>query len=319
MDENVFIDENNYSSFCLLPHEDARLDKTLAALFPAHARAVWRAAIEQGAVQIDGEAALRPARRLPHECEVMLNMAALPVVRHEDACAAEDLPLDIVYEDSEIIVVNKAAGMVVHPGRGNHNGTLQSALLFHHSASAALPRAGIVHRLDKNTTGLLVAAKTETARLSLIMQFKSRTARREYLAIVHGIPAATGLINRPLAPYKPGKMAVRRDGKEAITRFSVLRRWRGFSLLRCRLETGRTHQIRAHLEYAGYPIAGDPDYHRRARTLSFTMTRQALHAETLHLSHPTDGELHKWSAPPPEDMQTAMRVLDEAVAKATDE
>ena len=286
----------------------------MAALFPAHARAVWRAAIESGAARIGGEAVLRPARRAPRGCEIALDFSALPA-RREDNCAAENLPLNVVYEDGEMLVVNKAAGMVVHPGRGNRGGTLQSALLFRHPPAAALPRAGIVHRLDKNTTGLLAAAKTESARLSLIAQFKSRAARREYLAIVHGAPAATGFIDRPLAPRRPGNtMAVRRGGKEARTRFSVLRRWRGFSLLRCRLETGRTHQIRAHLEYAGHPVAGDPDYRRRARALPFAMTRQALHAETLCLSHPADGSERTWCAPPPEDMQAAMRALDEICA-----
>lgn len=305
------MDEREYTSFCLPPYaEESRLDKTLASLFPAHPRAAWRAAIEQGAARVDGETVVRPARIAPPGCEVVLDLSALPA-RREERCAPEDLPLEIVYEDDEMLVVNKAAGMVVHPGNGNSVGTLQAVLLFRNPPAALLPRAGIVHRLDKNTTGLLAAAKTESARQSLSAQFQTRTAKREYLAIVHGAPAATGLINRPLAPRKPGIMAVRRGGKEAITRFSVLRRWRGFALLRCRLETGRTHQIRAHLEYAGHPIAGDPDYHRRARPLPFTMTRQALHAEKLILSHPADGEIREWNAPPPEDMQTAMRALDE--------
>ena len=289
------------------------MDKTLASLFPAYTRIVWRAAIERGDVRADGELFLRPSRPAPCGCEIALRMPPPPVCKTD--VVAENLPLTIQYEDDEIIVINKAAGMVVHPGRGNYSGTLQSALLFRHPAAAAMPRAGIVHRLDKDTTGLMVVAKTDSARLSLVAQFKSREAKRDYLAIVHGFPPATGLINRPLAQRHSGKMAVVRDGKEAITRFSVLRRWRGFAMLRCHLETGRTHQIRAHLEYAGYPIAGDPDYHRRARVLPFAMTRQALHAEKLSLSHPADGAPRTWNSPPPADIRQAMQLLDENLAE----
>ena len=304
----------HYTRFCLLPHGGGeRLDKTLAALFPHHPRAALKNIIERGAARINGEEVLRPARGVLGGAEVCVDFSLLPP-REDGQVAAEDLPLRAVHEDDNIIVVNKPAGMVVHPGHGNRFGTLQAALLFRHPAAAALPRGGIVHRLDKDTTGLLVAAKTEKARLSLTAQFKSRGVRREYLAIVHGAPDATGLINRPLAPQgsASGKMAVRRSGKEAVTRFAVIRKWRDFSLLRCWLETGRTHQIRAHLEYAGYPLAGDPVYSRRARVLPFPMPRQALHAETLHLIHPADGEEKTWSAPPPADMQAALRALDKA-------
>ncbi len=285
----------------------------MAALFPQHPRAAIRGLIEQGAARINGEPSVRPARAAAGGAEICVDFSLLPP-REDGPVAAEDLPLALVHEDDDIFVVNKPAGIVVHPGRGNRFGTLQAALQFRHPPSAKLPRGGIVHRLDKDTTGLLVAAKTEKARRSLVSQFKSRAVRREYLAIVHGAPDATGLIDRPLAPMRnaPGKMAVRRSGKEAVTRFAVIRRWRAFSLLRCWLETGRTHQIRAHLEYAGFPVAGDPVYCRRARPPPFTMPRQALHAETLQLLHPASAEEKTWRVPPPTDMLAALRALDGA-------
>ena len=285
------------------------MDKTLSDLFPQHARATIQQLIANGAVWINGESCQRTARRLAAPCEVAVDFSALPP-REED-CHPEDLPLDIVYEDDAIVVVNKSAGMVVHPGNGNRHGTLQSALLFRHPPAAALPRAGIVHRLDKNTSGLLVAAKTETARRRLIEQFKSRDIGREYLAIVHGTPPPTGLIDRPLALDKNRRMAVRHRGKEAITRYALVRQWAGFAMLRCFLETGRTHQIRAHLEYAGFPIVGDPEYRLRARALPFKLERQALHAETLRLIHPSNGESQQWKTAPPSDMQNIIREIEQ--------
>lgn len=310
---------DHYIIFCLLPRHNPgeRLDLTLAGVFPRHARTAWKTLINSGGALINGKCCRRPAHKVAGGSEIAVDFSALPALRNE-TCAAENLPLHIVYEDDDIIVLNKAAGMVVHPGHGNRNGTLQAALLFHHPPSATLPRAGIVHRLDKDTTGLLVAAKTEAARQSLIAQFKERSVRREYLAIVHGTPAATGLVNRPLGPARniPGHMTVRTDGREAITRYAVINRWPGFSLLRCWLETGRTHQIRVHLEYAGYPVAGDLTYHRRARNLPFVMCRQALHAETLRLLHPASGGIQEWHAAPPADMQNALQQLKQLSSAA---
>lgn len=306
------MDLRHYTRFCLLPGSASadRLDKALAGLFPGHPRAAWKTLIESGAVQVGGATA-RAARAPGHGAEIAVDFSAMPS-RPPDDCEAEDLPLDIVHEDGDIIVVDKPAGMVTHPGAGSRHGTLQAALLFHHPAAAAMPRAGIVHRLDKGTSGLLVAAKHEAARLALIAQFKSRTIRRQYLAIVHGCPPATGLVDRPLAPRAPGKMAVRHGGKEALTRYAVLKQWPAFALLRCWLETGRTHQIRAHLEHAGHPVAGDPDYRRRARALPFRMDRQALHAESLHLVHPGSGP-GEFRAEPPADIQAALQALDQPV------
>ena len=314
------MDNNHCSIFCLFPRQapSQRLDIVLAGIFRQHPRTAWQTLIGGGGASVNGAYCCRPSRKVGGGSEIAVDFSALPPPRTEN-CAAENLPLCIVYEDEQIIVIDKAAGMVVHPGNGNRNGTLQSALLFHHPPAAALPRAGIVHRLDKDTTGLLAAAKTEAARQSLIAQFKERSVRRQYLAIVHGAPAATGLINRPLAPARntPGHMAVRADGKEAITRYAVIERWPGFSLLRCWLETGRTHQIRVHLEYAGHPVAGDLTYHRRARQMPFVMPRQALHAETLRLLHPASGATVEWHAPPPADMQNVLQQLGRLAAGVT--
>jgi 23S rRNA pseudouridine1911/1915/1917 synthase len=284
----------------------------LAQLFSAHTRAALQALISSGAVCVNGVECRRQAQLVNAGQEINIDFSRLPQV-HDENCDAENIPLRVVYEDDDIVVVNKAAGMVIHPGHGNRTGTVQAALLYRHPPAAALPRAGIVHRLDKDTSGLFVAAKTEVARQSLIEQFKSRQAGREYLALVCGAPAATGLINRALSP-KRGAQArmnvVHSGGKEAVTRYAVLRRWPGFALLRCWLETGRTHQIRAHLEYAGYPIIGDPVYQRRARCQDFFISRQALHAETLRLIHPVRVDECCWSCPLPDDMQAVIAQLD---------
>ena len=306
-----------YTNFCLTAEQKGRrLDKCLAEFFSEHTRVGWQKTIRAGEVAVNNETCLRVGRIVGGRDNIAArSLPPPPSPSPAEMCQPEELPLDVVYEDDAMIVVNKAAGMVAHPGNGNLTGTLQSALMFRHPPSASLPRGGIVHRLDKDTSGLMAAAKTDSARLSLIAQFKSRSARREYLALAHGSPPATGLINRPLSPkrHAPGKMEVSLEGKEAITRYEVLQAWPGFSLLRCRLETGRTHQIRAHLEHIGHPIVGDPVYCRRARPLPFSLSRQALHAERLHLLHPETAEEKTWHTPPPPDFQTVLRFLGEAV------
>ncbi len=268
--------------------------------------------IAAGGVLLGGQPCLRPSQKITPGCEIGLNQDLLVSMEpaNED-CVAEAIALDIIYEDEWLLVVNKAAGLVTHPGHGNRHGTLQSGLLHHHSAATALVRGGIVHRLDKDTSGLLAVAKTIPAQRKLIAQFKTRAIGREYLALVHGTPPPTGAIERPIRrhPQDPLRMAVGKEGKEALTYFHKEQQWRGFALLRCRLETGRTHQIRVHLEHDGFPIVGDKVYRRRAVPLPFLAPRQMLHATQLRLLHPHSNEECRWDCPPPPDMQEIMTQL----------
>ena len=227
----------------------------------------------------------------------------------------EDIPLEIIFEDEEIMIINKPAGLVVHPGSGNKSGTLVNALLSHNEELSFLPRAGIVHRLDKDTSGIMVISKSEISYLNLIEQLKERSVKRTYLAIVLGAPLANKIINKPIGrhPKIRTKQAVTHNGKEAITRFSVLESLGGYSLLRVNLETGRTHQIRVHLSHIGYPIVGDPVYGNRSKfspgsneafkKVISSFKRQALHAEEIELIHPSSKDLISFKASMPSDMQ----------------
>ena len=226
----------------------------------------------------------------------------------------EAIPLDIIFEDEEIMIINKSVGMVVHPGSGNPDGTLVNALLAHEESLGFLPRAGIVHRLDKDTSGLMVVAKKEAAYLNLIEQLKERSVKRTYMAIVVGVPISNKIINEPIGrhPKIRTKQAVVKNGKEAITRVSLSESFQGYSLLRVNLETGRTHQIRVHLTHAGYPIVGDSVYGARKqfapgsneglKNIISSFTRQALHASELELIHPSSKKLVSFEADLPEDM-----------------
>ena len=299
--------------------DGARLDAALAALRPERPRAEWKRRVAEGEVLVDDSVCDKPDRA------VLVGQKISAQVSDDDdnddggdnatpraTVLAENIPLRIIYEDAHILVVNKPSGMAAHPGAGRTSGTLQNALLHHCPASAVLPRAGIVHRLDKDTTGLLVAAKTERARRKLTAGFKARTIGREYLALVCGAPPQTGRVDAPLGrsrgDYK--KMAARFDGREAGTRFAVEKRWRGFALIRCWLETGRTHQIRAHMEYAGFPLAGDRTYRRRARRMPLDIGRQCLHATALKLIHPETNSEMRWESPLPLDFRSALAALD---------
>ena len=233
----------------------------------------------------------------------------------------EAIPLDIIFEDEEIMIINKSVGMVVHPGSGNPDGTLVNALLAHEESLGFLPRAGIVHRLDKDTSGLMVIAKKESAYLNLIEQLKERSVKRTYMAIVVGVPISNKIINEPIGrhPKIRTKQAVVKNGKEAITRVSLSESFQGYSLLRVNLETGRTHQIRVHLSHAGYPIIGDSVYGARKqfapgsteglKNIISSFTRQALHASQLELIHPSSEKLVSFEADLPEDMSTLIGQL----------
>jgi 23S rRNA pseudouridine1911/1915/1917 synthase len=231
------------------------------------------------------------------------------------------IPLDIVHEDNAILVVNKPPGLVVHPGAGNPDGTLQNALLHHSEALGALPRSGIVHRLDRDTSGLMVIARTHAAHNHLVEQLQTRSMGRVYRALVSGDFTAGGRVAEPLGRHATDRtrMAVRTDGRHAVTHYRIAERFPGHTLLRCSLETGRTHQIRVHLAHIRRPIVGDPVYGGRLRLppgadndvteALRAFRRQALHAETLTLGHPATGETMTWTAPLPDDFKALLAAL----------
>lgn len=295
-----------------------RLDKVLAALAPEHSRSRWQHCIKNQQVYVNGVVADSPKQTLYYGD---LIVAAQEPEYESLSDAPEALPLDIVYEDEHILVMNKAAGMVVHPAVGNRSGTLLNAILHHHPAAEALPRAGIVHRLDKDTSGLLVVAKTLAAQQDLIEQLQTRTMGRIYLALVYRYVSAGDSINLPIGrhPRERLKMAVRADGREALTHYRIEKRFgEAATLLRVQLETGRTHQIRVHLSALKFPLVGDALYGRpllskglseTARQALLNFPRQALHAHELHLQHPATGEDLSFTAPLPDDLRQLLANL----------
>jgi 23S rRNA pseudouridine1911/1915/1917 synthase len=236
-----------------------------------------------------------------------------PDPRHA-AYRPQDIPIDVVYEDASLLVVNKPAGLVVHPGSGNWEGTLLNALLQHAPALQHLPRAGIVHRLDKETSGLLVIAKTLLAQTDLVRQLQARSVTREYCAVVHGVVTRDGKVDAPIGrhPVQRTRMAVIARGKSAVTHYQVVERFAAATQLRCRLETGRTHQIRVHLHSIGHPLIGDPVYGRKSAgrgAAQPTLKRQALHAARLALVHPASAQAMTWQAEIPQDMHELIAAL----------
>jgi 23S rRNA pseudouridine1911/1915/1917 synthase len=296
----------------------ARLDLALASLFPDFSRSRLQAWTREGRVSVNGQ-----QRRPRDKVEIGDRVRLRAVAEDQVACVPQDIPLDIVFEDEHILVVNKPAGLVVHPAAGNPDGTLQNALLFHDPALIELPRAGIVHRLDKDTTGLMVVGRSQGAHKRLVEAIAAREVKREYRALVIGGMPASGTIDMPIGrhPTQRTRMAVSPVGKPSVTHFSVLEQFRGHTLLKVLLETGRTHQIRVHLAHIRYPILGDPVYGGRLRLpqgASPALTRclrgfrrQALHAERLTLSHPLSGEELGWQAGPPPDMEELIEMLRE--------
>jgi len=291
------------------PPESAglRLDQALAQLLPQYSRARLTAWIREGRVSVDGRA--RAPRDKLHGGEQIVVTPALSA--EETAFRPETIPLEIVHEDDTLIVINKPAGLVVHPGSGNWQGTLLNALLAHAPQLAAVPRAGIVHRLDKETSGLLVIAKTLTAQTDLVRQLQARTVSREYRAVVHGRVKRAGRIEGAIGrdPRSRVRMAVVATGKPAVTHYTILEQLPRATVLACKLETGRTHQIRVHLQKLGHPIWGDPVYGLRNPPKTPHIGRQALHAEKLALTHPYSGESVQWQAALPEDMRQLIAEL----------
>lgn len=311
------MNERIQQSAAVLPEQAGqRVDQVAAELFHQYSRAKLQAWIKSGELLVDG-AAVRTRDKVHYGSVMTLDA---DVVTSEN-WSAQSIALDIVYEDEAILVVNKPAGLVVHPGAGSPDGTLLNALLFHDEKLAAVPRAGIVHRLDKDTTGLLVVARTLEAHADLVRQLQARSMKREYEAVVVGVLTAGGTVDAPIGrhPRDRIKMAVVAQGKPAVTHYRVLQRFETYTHVRCILETGRTHQIRVHMAHIGHPLLGDALYGARLRlpkgadesckNVLQHFQRQALHAAQLGLVHPVSGESLQWQCALPDDMQQLLQVL----------
>jgi 23S rRNA pseudouridine1911/1915/1917 synthase len=300
-----------------------RFDQALAEMFPDYSRSRLTAWVKAGAVTLDGAPAaprhlLRGGEKVQLEAELETEVTSAP----------EAIALDIVYEDPHLLVIDKPVGLVVHPGAGNPAGTVLNALLHHDSKLAELPRGGIVHRLDKDTSGLMVVAKTLATHTALVEMLSKHEVARQYEAIVLGTIIAGGTIDAPIGRHMGDRLrqAVRdeEDGKHAVTHYRLRERFRAHTLVQCNLETGRTHQIRVHLSHIGHPLVGDPLYggglklpKRATPELVAALRgfrRQALHAERLAFEHPVTGESLSFEAPRPADMNALMAALREDLA-----
>ncbi|BCL74473.1 ribosomal large subunit pseudouridine synthase D [Jeongeupia sp. HS-3] len=290
------------------------MDAALAQLLPDYSRnrlATW---IKDGLVTVDGQAA-SPKQKLWGDETITVQIQASP---EEVAFQPEDIPLDVVYEDDAIIIINKPAGLVVHPGSGNWSGTLLNGLLYRYPQLKGVPRAGIVHRLDKDTSGLMVVARTLVAQNSLVQQLQAHTVSRHYFAIAQGLVKRDGTVDAPIGrhPRERIKMAVVGTGKPAVTHYRVLERFTAHTLVECKLETGRTHQIRVHMAHIGHPLAADPVYGGRQKLFAPEIMlalqdfdRQALHAKKLSLVHPTTGKTMTWKSQLPPDFEGLLAAL----------
>lgn len=301
-----------------IPFEAAgkRLDQVLADLMPEYSRSRLQQWLKKGRVLVDNEVLKPKTRVLGGE-----NLAIRIEQEAQGDWQAEAIPLDIIYEDDSLLVINKPVGLVVHPAAGNYNGTLLNALLYHCRELENVPRAGIVHRLDKDTSGILVIAKTLAAQTHLVNQLQQRAFEREYEAVVTGEMTGGGTVDKPIGrhPVQRTKMAVVSNGKPAITHYRIKERFRGYTRIQVKLETGRTHQIRVHMAYLRYPLVGDPVYGGRLKmppdcpeplqAFLLGFRRQALHALRLGLSHPDSGEWLSWETPVAEDMQRLNSLL----------
>ncbi len=302
-----------------IPDEMAgyRFDKALATLFPSYSRARLQQWIRDGYVLANGTQ-LRAKDKVKGGEVVQVTAQQ----QEEVSWQAQVLPLTLLYEDEDLLIVNKPAGLVVHPGAGNQNSTLVNALLHHAPELAQLPRAGLIHRLDKETSGVLVVARNLTAHTHLVAQLQNREFIKEYQAIVTGVLVAGGTVDAAIGrhPTHRTRMAAVENGKPAITHYRIIQRFRAHTYINIQLVTGRTHQIRVHMAYKRYPLLGDSVYGRRLqippassdtfKEILRTFSRQALHAARLGFIHPSRGELMQWAAPLPNDMRLLLTALE---------
>ncbi|MGG4610476.1 23S rRNA pseudouridine(1911/1915/1917) synthase RluD [Providencia sp. Me31A] len=294
-----------------------RLDQALAELFPDYSRSRIKEWILADRVQVNGKVINKPKEKVFGSEQILIDA----LIEEDSRWEPQDIPLNVVYEDEDILIINKPRDLVVHPGAGNPDGTILNALLYRYPEIADVPRAGIVHRLDKDTTGLMVVAKTVPAQTHLVDALQRREITREYEAVAVGRMTAGGMVEEPISrhPTKRTHMAVHPMGKPAVTHYRVMEHFRAHTRLRLRLETGRTHQIRVHMAHINHPLIGDPLYGGRPRPLKGAteeflavmrnFDRQALHATMLRLYHPISGIQMEWHAPLPDDMVELIEAL----------
>lgn len=307
----------------VIPNEAAgkRLDQIVSDLLPDYSRSLIQTWIKQGELLVDNQPAKTRLKLVGGE-QISINAQ----LEEQDEWLAEDIPLDIIYEDDDILIINKQAGLVVHPAAGNRNGTLLNALIFHHADQVLLPRAGIVHRLDKETSGLMVVAKSVAAHTALVQQIQNKEVTRQYFAIAIGEMSGGRMIEEAIGRHSTQrtKMAVDDKGKPAVTYIRLIKRFKHYTYIGAQLETGRTHQIRVHMSHIGYPLVGDPVYGGKSKLpkgasplLSETIkafNRQALHATYLGLEHPVTGEFMDWKIDPPADFNHLLSVIESECA-----
>lgn len=310
------------STLSLIAADGGRLDQVLADMIPEHSRNRLQQWVKAGRVDVDGKTVTEPKHKIYGGEPLTIRVDQILTDAEAGQFLPEAMDLPIVYEDVHILVINKPPGLVVHPAAGNWQGTLLNGLLAYDPVFAHLPRAGIVHRLDKDTSGLMVVAKTLAAHTHLIRQLQARSVKRLYRAIVCGVPKVDGAVNAPIGrdPRQRTRMAVTSQGKEAITHYRLLEVFPGCSLVECALETGRTHQIRVHMAHLGHPLVGDETYLGGRRhplpEPAAHFGRQALHARQLGLLHPETGEPMRWTAQVPADMAQLLedlRLLSESL------